>query len=230
MVPESSSVWWPALGAAEHGQEKAFTSREPLMYEFGESKRFTNERAPFSYMRTPGGQLLQDDRLGKLQSPPDFCRWNLWGGCMDGMILPNKIRYLQHFRVKIDFWGVGGGWPEKSWCVMDTRFVAFWVFFLWSSLKKWGRHLATGRLLCFGRWCSLACIYCLTILRTRGSLPNEKIIQSNLWWREIADSCSAYDFAWVFKRKKLRDSTKINYMNVSDLTSHGGTRHLVVEK
>ena len=106
MVPESSSVWWPALGAAEHGQEKAFTSREPLVYEFGKSKRFTNERAPFSYMRTPGGQLLQDDWLGKLQSPPDFCRWNLWGGCMDGMILPNKIRYLQHFRVKRD--GCGG--------------------------------------------------------------------------------------------------------------------------
>ena len=63
-VPESSSVLWPALGAAyEHRQGKALISSVPMVYEFRKSNRFTDERLIrlLAAMRTPGGQSLQND-------------------------------------------------------------------------------------------------------------------------------------------------------------------------
>ena len=71
-------TWTEGRCLYEHRQGKGLISSVPLVYEFRKSNRFTDERLIrlLAAMRTPGGQLLQNDAWEalKVQRPIRLCR------------------------------------------------------------------------------------------------------------------------------------------------------------
>ena len=165
--------------------------------------------------------------IGKLRFPPEVLfRWNMWKeGCMDGKIFSTK--WGNDFGVKREkFLEVGEGWSEKSWFYDGHRICILLCFFSCDdhhSTNEAAILRAENWLRCFGRWFlvyrSLSCIKCLATFSNYGRVATKwkkKNIRSKLWWTEISDSCSAYDFTWVLRHKIITDSTKINYENLSE--------------
>ena len=74
-------TWTEGTCLYEHRQGKGLISSAPLVYDFRKTNRFTDERLIrlLAAMRTPGGQLLQNDAWEALKSNDQFVYADLLG-------------------------------------------------------------------------------------------------------------------------------------------------------